>query len=98
MATRFIPGQWNVLCDVCGLQYKSGELRKRWDGLMVCTHDMETRHPQTLLRVPKEEIHPAWTRPESQDLFISVTYPLAVESDDMVYLMTEAGVIIQTEG
>lgn len=38
-------------CDVCGFVYEARELRKRWDGLMVCEHDFETRHPLDFFRV-----------------------------------------------
>lgn len=36
-------------CDVCGFDYLRSELRKRWDGAIVCKKDFETkpRHMQT---------------------------------------------------
>jgi hypothetical protein len=49
--TYFKSGQWNVICDVCGKRYKIGEVRKRWDGLLVCNKDFEQDHPQKYLRV-----------------------------------------------
>lgn len=61
---RYIKGEWNAICDVCGMKKKSHEIKKRWDGLMVCRQDWETRHPQTLLRVATEEITPPWVRPD----------------------------------
>jgi hypothetical protein len=64
-------GNFNAICDSCGLKFKASSLRKRWDGLMVCEDDYEVRHPQTLIRVPKERIAPPWTRPEVEpDTFI----------------------------
>lgn len=33
-------------CDVCGFQYKMRDLRKRWDGLIVCKWDYEEKHPR----------------------------------------------------
>lgn len=44
-------GIGNTICDVCGFQFKTNELRKRWDGFLVCDDDFETRHPQELIRV-----------------------------------------------
>ena len=35
---------YNAICDSCGLQFKASQLRKRWDGLMVCKDDWEQRH------------------------------------------------------
>ena len=63
------PGEWIADCDVCGFTYPSSKLRKRWDGLMVCREDYESRHPQELLRIHPEHITPPWTRPEPPDRF-----------------------------
>lgn len=68
------PGTWSAICDVCGFKFKSDQLVKRWDGMMVCHIDFETRHPADFLppqQVPK--VLP-WTRPEPEDTYISVTY------------------------
>lgn len=47
---------WNAVCDVCGFEYKANELRKRWDGLMVCKDDWEVRHPLDFYRT-KDDTH-----------------------------------------
>jgi hypothetical protein len=69
-----VRGQWNVICDVCGFEFKSNEVRKRWDGLIVCDDDFELDHPQKYIRgrsdpqpVPAEYI-----RQEPEDVFIVV--------------------------
>ena len=66
------PGQWNVHCDVCGFKFKSSEIKKRWDGLMVCHQDYELDHPQKFLRVPQEKITVDYVREQSDDTFIYV--------------------------
>jgi hypothetical protein len=71
--THYVPHEWNVICDVCGFKYKASQLKKRWDGLMVCDKDWETRHPQELIRTPTEK-PVLWTRPEGVDVFVDVTY------------------------
>ena len=65
-------GTWRVVCDVCGFRFLNTEVRKRWDGLIVCDRDFETKHPQLMLRVPKENITPPFIRPEPADVFIEV--------------------------
>lgn len=47
MGRTYITGSYNynALCDVCQFKFKASQLRKRWDGLMVCDADWETRHP-----------------------------------------------------
>lgn len=59
----FKSGEWNAICDVCGFQFKSGELRLRWDGMRVCSKDWETRHPMDFIKIPKEDTSVPWSRP-----------------------------------
>lgn len=54
MNDQFILGDTNSICDVCGHKYKGSQLRKRWDGAMVCSADFETRHPQDLIKARPE--------------------------------------------
>ena len=72
MTTSYLKlGAWNSICDVCGFKYKAFQLRKRWDGLMVCKDDWEPRHPQDLIKIPKEDVSVPWSRPEQADTFIA---------------------------
>lgn len=69
---RFVKGDWNAICDVCGWKFKASQLHKRWDGLMVCKADWEARHPQDFLRsIPDDQSVP-WTRPEQEDQFVPI--------------------------
>lgn len=71
---RYVPGDWNSICDVCAQKYKASKLRKRWDGLMVCPHDWEPRHPQDFLRaVPDRQAVP-WARPQTPDVFVPIDW------------------------
>ena len=64
-------GDWNVACDVCGLKYKASQIKKRWDGLMVCSRDYEQRHPSDFLRIKTEKISVPFVRPDSAINYIS---------------------------
>lgn len=75
-------GQWNLICDVCGIKIKSGEAKKRWDGLIVCKDDYEPRNILDFIRVPKERGPIPFSRPESTDTFISVSY---IDTGDTPY-------------
>ncbi len=72
--TYFTSGQWNALCDRCGFKFKSSELKKDWQGLMVCPKDYEARHPQDFIKVRPEKAIPEWTRPRTEDVFTEVCY------------------------
>ena len=74
MTTRFVSGQWNAICDRCGFKFKSSELQKDWQGLMVCKDDFEQRHPQSLIKVPTEKAFPEWSRPRPEDIFTMACY------------------------
>lgn len=94
MANDYLKlGDWNAICDVCGLKFKASMLRKRWDNLMVCEADYELRHPQDFLRVPKENTSPPWARPD-RDQYVSANHILTEASDR---LSTEDGLLITTE-
>ncbi len=47
---KYYHGQWKVVCDVCGWRFPSSQVRKRWDGQVVCEADYETDHPQKHIR------------------------------------------------
>ena len=68
--TWFENGDWNAICDECGFKFKAKDLKKRWDGAMVCSRDFETRHPQELIRPISDQQKLPWTRPEGTDQFI----------------------------
>ena len=71
--SRYINGDWNAICDVCGRKFKNTLLKQRWDGLMCCPQDWEIRQPQDFVRgVPDPQLVP-WVRDEATDSFIPVT-------------------------
>lgn len=72
--TYFSSGKWNIICDVCGFKFKSDEVRRRWDGLIVCKNDFEHDHPQKFIRVKADglPVNPIRNRPE--DTFITFCY------------------------
>ena len=93
MKNRLVLGDWNAICDVCGFKFKASQMKKRWDGLMVCHSDYELRNPQDFLRLPKEQINTPWSRPEHTDVFL--TDNVLTESGDNV--ITESGDYVITE-
>jgi len=73
------PGTWKAICDVCGFEFYSDELKQRWDGLMVCSHDWEPRHPQDFVRGVPDNPAPPWVRSEPPDEFIHVCDIIGVQ-------------------
>jgi hypothetical protein len=87
MNTYLKLGDWNAVCQVCGFRFKGTGLRKRWDGVLVCAEDFETRHPSDFLRVPKEDTSVPWTAPEPTWVFLTNN----LESQSSENLLTESG-------
>lgn len=65
------PGDWNAICDVCGFKFKASELRKRWDGVMVCKKDWEPRHPQELIRIKADNQNVPFVRDDPDPTFLN---------------------------
>lgn len=65
---------WLAVCDRCGFEYHSYELQQEWTGHMVCKSCWEPRHPQDFVRAIPDNPIPPWTRPEPEDVFVSVDY------------------------
>lgn len=50
-ADYYKPGDFNRICDQCGLKRKASETRENWRGLIVCSDTCyEPRHPQDFVR------------------------------------------------
>jgi hypothetical protein len=77
----FEAGQWNVICDRCGFQFKSRELRAEWTGLRVCGGCHDTRHPQDFVKGKADKQNVPWSRPEAPDLFVGEDIPSPDQDD-----------------
>jgi hypothetical protein len=79
----FKAGAWSAICDVCGFKFKSTEMRKRWDGLMVCSQDFEHDHPQKFLRAREDKIAVPWvrSRPTDEEVFVCSNWTAASYAD-----------------
>lgn len=72
----FKSGEWNVICMVCNRKIKASASLKRWDGLIVCHDDYETRHPMDFLRARQERISVPFSSDTSYNEFDGPTYPV----------------------
>lgn len=82
---------YNAICDVCGFKFKASMLSKRWDGLMVCRHDYEMRHPMDFYTTRNDTHLLPWTRPEPPDVYINSAITSIRISDDGSYRITSSG-------
>lgn len=71
---NYKSGDWWIICDVCGKKIKASHAKHRWDGFIVCDKDFEHRHSQDFIRARMDKISVPFTRPRSDDTFVSVSY------------------------
>jgi hypothetical protein len=90
--STYTPGLWKAVCDQCGREFKSNELRLRWDNLMVCSDDYEPRQPQDFVRAIPDIQAPPWTRPEGQDIFVPFC-TIAGMSAIVEYAMVDCAIV-----
>lgn len=69
---EFILGDSNAICDCCGWKFKQSQLRKRWDGAMVCSKDWEPQHPQDKIKIRAERNNVKDARPEPTIRYLAV--------------------------
>jgi|SRR6516164_2847134 hypothetical protein len=58
-ADRWSPGDWNIICSICGTKLKFSEAVRNWQGLWRHPRCDEERHPQDFvhsLRAPEMAI------------------------------------------
>jgi hypothetical protein len=72
--TYYKPGSWNAVCDRCGVYFKAEQLRKTWEGFMVCEKDWEMRHIADFIKAPKSVEALPFARPVGTDVSIGPTY------------------------
>lgn len=72
------PGDWLALCESCQFEKYASELRKRWDGFMVCEECWEPRHPLDFLKVKPETAFPSFINKEDLPTITLTTDPIVV--------------------
>jgi hypothetical protein len=77
----YIAGDFWRICDCCGFKRRASQTRMRWDGLIVCLEDFETRHPQDFVRGRKDNQVVPNPRPESADMLVGPLPAIFTEND-----------------
>lgn len=77
-------GIWAVTCAVCGFDFDSDKVKKRWDGVWVCEDDWEPRHILDFFKVRKEDI----SVPFSQKVVDTITNYASIDDSDSPYTHT----------
>ena len=81
--------RWKAICDRCGFTFYNDELRREWDGLMVCTADFEQRNAQDFVRGVQDKQNPPWVRPEPADVFTPTSFMRYNDGSLMLYNVSD---------
>lgn len=74
------PGDYNRICDRCGLKKKASETQEEWNGLIVCSDGcFEERHPQDFVRGRYDDQRVHKPRPDTEPVYVS---PTDITADD----------------
>lgn len=79
-ADYYRPGDFNRICDRCGLKRKASETQEEWNGLIVCSDGcFEERHPQDFVRGRHDEQRVYKPRPDADPVYVD---PTDITADD----------------
>ena len=78
MKRPYKAGEYLVHCDQCARQFYASEVQKRWDGLMVCKDDYESRHSQDFVRAVPDSPPLPFVRKNAADIDLASTVISAV--------------------
>ncbi len=82
--------RYHAICDRCGAKRWAEELRKEWDGLMVCADTCwEPRNPQDFVRGVQDKQNPPWVRPEPADVFTPTSFMRYNDGSLMLYNVSD---------
>ena len=70
-SNQYKPGDHLAICDRCGFTLWASEMKKTWDGLLVCPEDWEPRHPQDFVRGKDDKQSVTDPNPYPEDVFIT---------------------------
>jgi hypothetical protein len=68
----YIPGDYYLVCDVCGLDFRRSDMKERWDHAWVCSKDWEPRNKQEDVRGISEKIKVPVARPVPTPIILGV--------------------------
>lgn len=84
----YAKGRWNALCDRCGFEFKSNQLREEWNGLRTCkgagtNNCWERRQPQDRVKGKADRQTVPWSRPDTDGVDVSPGSGNEITRDDL---------------
>lgn len=72
----FAPGDWNIICSICGTKLKAGEAVQNWQGMWRHPKCNEPRQPQDfVMPLPQKEMSIPFTQKDGDPNIIAPAFP-----------------------
>lgn len=91
------PGDYWMVCDICGFDYRRSQMKQRWDGLWVCGADWEPRHPQDFVKGVPDRQNPPVVRPAVDTETTTTTLSAGASKGATSIIVTSATGIYENE-
>ena len=91
----YIKGDWHMICDRCGFQYRKSQMRETWDHLWVCPEDYEPKHPQLDVRAIADDQRVPVVRSDKSSALGSTTVATTAAADATSLILTDASTLIK---
>ena len=91
----YVKGDYWLICDRCGFQYRKSEMRETWDHLWVCPEDWEPRHPQLDVKAIPDDQRVPVARPDKSSALGSTTVATTAAADAYSLILTDASTLIK---
>jgi|1_EtaG_2_1085319.scaffolds.fasta_scaffold203243_1 hypothetical protein len=78
--TRYIHGDFNIICERTGSKIKRSQARKEWNNKIVRKESFEHRHPMDFLRARPDRQAAEDPRTESSDVYLGANQ---VQANDL---------------
>jgi hypothetical protein len=86
----YIKGDYWMVCDRCGFDYRRSQMRETWDHLWVCRDCWEPKHPQLTIKAKKDDQRVPVVRPDLSSAVGSTTVGTTAAKDAKTLILTDA--------
>jgi hypothetical protein len=84
----YIKGDYWMVCDRCGFDYRRSQMRETWDHLWVCRDCWEPKHPQLTIKAKKDDQRVPVARPDKSSAIGSTTTAVAAADYSKILTLT----------
>jgi len=94
-----MPGNYLVICDLCGFTKRIRETRKTWEGLLVCYPECwDRKHPQETIESKRDKMSVPIARPDAKTQTRETTLSVAASKGAITVTVTDVSNMSDLDG